>query len=157
MPKLCRKDFYVFLDVPERCQVFKIVGGGILGVLGQTKLAKSEAQVPKDLTLELYPAKRNTVFTLDRPLTEESIASTYNNFYEFGGTKTIHWLSRRLETRPWKVKIHGLVRKPKTYDIDSLIRSMPLEERLYRFRCVETWAMIALSGRIPSISSRTSS
>ncbi len=118
-----------------------IVGGGILGALGLPKIVKSKTRVPNDPTLELYPAKQNLAFMLDRPLTEESIANKYNNFYEFGGTKTIHWLSRRLEIRPWKVKIHGLVRKPRTYDIDTLIQSMPLEERLYRFRCVETWAM----------------
>ena len=118
-----------------------VVAGGILGAAGLSKLAESKAKDPKDMTLDLYPAKRNPAFTLDRPLTEESVAAKYNNFYEFGGTKTIHRLAQRLKTRPWEVKVHGLVRKPKTYDIDSLVRSMPLEERLLRFRCVEAWAM----------------
>lgn len=118
-----------------------VVAGGILGAAGLSKLAEAKAKDPKDMTLDLYPAKRNSAFTLDRPLTEESVAAKYNNFYEFGGTKTIHRLAQRLKTRPWEVKVHGLVRKPKTYDIDSLVRSMPLEERLLRFRCVEAWAM----------------
>lgn len=100
------------------------------------------AAVPqKDKTLDLYPAKRNADFKLDRPLTKEQVASTYNNFYEFGTTKGIYWLSKRLSLRPWQVKVSGLVNKPKTYDIDSLIRAMPLQERLLRFRCVEAWAM----------------
>lgn len=116
------------------------VAAGALGGIGALDLAEG-AEAPKDKTLSLYPAKRNPEFKLDRPLTEEQVAATYNNFYEFGGTKGIFWLSKRLKIRPWQVKVGGLVRKPKTYDIDDLIRSMPLEERLYRFRCVEAWAM----------------
>ena len=117
-----------------------IVAGGI----GGTVLAGAAENTPAesgDKTLDLYPAKRNVKFTLDRPLTEESVAATYNNFFEFGSTKTIHWLAQRLKTRPWQVRVEGLVRKPKVFDIDHLVRSMPLEERLYRFRCVEAWAM----------------
>lgn len=115
------------------------IAGGALAGMGIAEGAAKAA--PKDKTLDLYPAKRNPAFTLDRPLTPERIASTYNNFYEFGGTKAIYWASKRMETRPWKVEVKGLVRKPRTYDIDDLIRKMPLEERLLRFRCVEAWAM----------------
>ncbi len=112
------------------------------GAMGQMNLAEgAEKAAAKDMTLDLYPAKRNPAFTLDRPLTLEKVAATYNNFYEFGGTKAIYWASKRMETRPWKVEVKGLVNKPKTYDIDALIRSMPLEERILRFRCVEAWAM----------------
>ena len=112
------------------------------GAMGQMDMAEgAEKGAPKDKTLDLYPAKRNPAFTLDRPLTEERVAATYNNFYEFGGTKAIYWASKRMETRPWQVSVEGLVHKPKVYDIDDLIRSMPLEERLLRFRCVEAWAM----------------
>jgi sulfoxide reductase catalytic subunit YedY len=74
-------------------------------------------------------------------LTKEEVAAEYNNFYEFGSKKTIAWLAQRLKIRPWQVKVEGLVHKPTTFDIDALIRAMPLEERLYRFRCVEAWAM----------------
>ena len=117
-----------------------MIAAGALGGAGSLSGADA-AEAPADKTLGLYPAKRNPDFTLDRPLTEEQVAATYNNFYEFGSTKSIYWLSKRLALRPWQVKVEGLVRKPKTYDIDSLIRSMPLEERLMRFRCVEAWAM----------------
>jgi sulfoxide reductase catalytic subunit YedY len=117
--------------------------GGLLGlgVSGLSSLALAASETPQDTTLGLYPAKRNPAFTLDRPLTDAKVAAKYNNFYEFGPTKNIAWLAQRLTVRPWEVEVKGLVRHPKTYDIDALIRAMPLEERLYRFRCVEAWAM----------------
>jgi sulfoxide reductase catalytic subunit YedY len=118
-----------------------VLAGGIAGGIPLAGAAEKTADEPADRTLNLYPAKRNPKFTLDRPLTQESVAATYNNFYEFGGTKTIHFLAQRLKTRPWQVRVGGLVRKSKVYDIDDLIGAMPVEERLYRFRCVEAWAM----------------
>ncbi len=116
-----------------------LAAGGLAGNLGTAEAAAGEAS--KDRTLDLYPAKRNPDFELDRAVTEEKVAATFNNFYEFGGTKGIYWLAKRLKIRPWQVKVSGLVKKPKVYGIDEFIRSMPLEERLYRFRCVEAWAM----------------
>lgn len=116
-----------------------LAAGGIMG--GALLDEASSAEAPPDKTLDLYPAKRNPIFKLDRPLTEEKVSEKYNNFYEFGGTKAISWLAQRLQTRPWTVKVGGLVNKPREFDIDDLIRTMPLEERLYRFRCVEAWAM----------------
>jgi len=116
------------------------IAGGFAGGAGLAAAAGKKGE-PKDKTLDLYPAKRNPAFTLDRPLTDAETASKYNNFYEFGPTKGIHWLAQRLQIRPWEVKVGGLVRKPRTFGIDDLVRAMPLEERLYRFRCVEAWAM----------------
>jgi len=124
---------------------FLIGAGGVIagGIIGRSPLARATEKTPgvADPTLDLYPAGRNPHFTLDRPLTGESVAATYNNFYEFGGTKTVYTLAQRLRTRPWQVRVEGLVRKPRVFEIDDLIGSMPLEERLYRFRCVEAWAM----------------
>lgn len=119
-----------------------VAAGGALGLAALVRpgSAQGEEAAP-DKTLDLYPAKRNPTFTLDRPLTKEEVAAEYNNFYEFGSKKTISWLAQRLQIRPWQVKVDGLVHKPTTFDIDALIRAMPLEERLYRFRCVEAWAM----------------
>jgi len=79
--------------------------------------------------------------TLDRPLTDPLLAGQYNNFYEFGGTKSIWRAAQALPTEPWTIEVGGLVNNPKTYDLDDLKRSFPLEERLYRFRCVEAWSM----------------
>lgn len=121
--------------------VLGVLAGGIAGGSTLAGAAEKTSQGPRDPTLELYPARRNPDFTLDRPLTKESVAATYNNFYEFGPVKTIHFLAQRLKTRPWQVRVEGLVRNPRVFEIDDLIRSMPLEERLYRFRCVEAWAM----------------
>lgn len=118
-----------------------VLAGGIAGWTPLASAAEKTSEESSDPTIDLYPAKRNPRFTLDRPLTQESVAATFNNFYEFGPVKTIHWLAQRLKTRPWQVRVEGFVRKPKVFDIDDLIRSMPLEERLYRFRCVEAWAM----------------
>jgi methionine sulfoxide reductase catalytic subunit len=120
-----------------------VTGAAALGssLIGGAAQAQAQSQALASPIADLFPAKKNPAFTLDRPLTEESIASNYNNFYEFGATKKIASAAQALKTRPWTVKIDGLVEKPLELDIDSLIRSMPMEERLYRFRCVEAWAM----------------
>jgi len=94
-----------------------------------------------DPTAELYPAKRNDKYVLDRPVTDESINTTYNNFYEFGTSKSIMRSAQALKTRPWTIKIDGMVEKPMEVGIDDLIRKIPIEERLYRHRCVEAWGM----------------
>ena len=91
---------------------------------------------------ELYPARRSAQFSLDRPLTDEAYAASYNNFYEFSTFKSgVYKKSARLSTSPWQVEVAGLVKKPHIYDASELTRAMSLEERLYRFRCVEAWAM----------------
>ena len=96
---------------------------------------------PEDPTADLYPMKRNPAYTLDREITDEKWPLIYNNFYEFGSHKRVAKAAQKLKIRPWQVKIDGLVEKEMTLDFDDLIRKMPLEERLYRFRCVERWAM----------------
>ncbi len=117
-----------------------------MGLLGLGALAGCRAASPAD-TRGLkpegrYPARRNPKFTLDRPLTDEEIAASYNNFYEFSMEKDqVRRLVGRFKVYPWQVKVKGLVKKPRTFEIDELLRLMPLEERLYRFRCVEAWAM----------------
>ena len=94
-----------------------------------------------DPTAGLYPVPRNDGIALDRPLSPEDIATTYNNFYEFGSHKEISSLAQKLPLRPWTVTFDGLVEKEQVVDFDDLIRQMPLEERLYRHRCVERWAI----------------
>ena len=95
----------------------------------------------KPFQAQKVDAPRNMGFTLDRPLTEEVVAASYNNFYEFSFGKDKIWkLVERFETRPWEVEVSGLVENPRVYDLDDLMK-LPHEERLYRFRCVEAWAM----------------
>ncbi|MEL7060342.1 MAG: protein-methionine-sulfoxide reductase catalytic subunit MsrP [Acidobacteriota bacterium] len=92
---------------------------------------------------DLFPAPRSDAWSLgDRSLTPEQRAASYNNFYEFTLDKAKVWkLAQAYELKPWTVEVRGLVKKPKTFDLDALMKLAPLEERLYRFRCVERWAM----------------
>jgi sulfoxide reductase catalytic subunit YedY len=104
------------------------------------------ARIP-DPTADLYPAKRNEKYTLDRPITDEKINTHYNNFYEFNSSKDVAEQAQMLPLRPWTVTFDGMVQKAQTVGIDDLIRKMTLEERTYRHRCVEAWSMaIAWSG-----------
>jgi sulfoxide reductase catalytic subunit YedY len=89
----------------------------------------------------LYPARRNDRYKLDRPLTDAKYSTTYNNFYEFGTGKTIWQDAQALKVEPWTIKIDGMVEKPVTIGFGDLVKQMPLEERLYRHRCVEAWSM----------------
>ncbi len=69
--------------------------------------------------------------------------TTYNNFYEFGTDKySPARYTKSLVTRPWTVAVEGEIKRPKVYDIDGLIKISPLEERIYRLRCVEGWSMV---------------
>ncbi len=95
-----------------------------------------------ELEKSIYPAKRNPKYELDRPITVEKIAATYNNFYEFGSGKIdpVHY-AQKLNIRPWTIQVGGLVNKPTTFNINDLLKTMPIEERVLRLRCVEAWAM----------------
>lgn len=89
-----------------------------------------------------YPAKRNPSFNPGWRLTNERLAANYNNFYEFSLDKEeVAPLSQRLTLRPWPIEIGGLCDKPMTLDAEELAALFGLEERVYRFRCVEAWAM----------------
>ena len=103
--------------------------------------ARAAAEAEADPSAHLYPVERNPRYVLDRDITEEETAGTYNNFYEFGSHKQIWEAAQELRIRPWTVTIDGLVEKEMTLDIDDLLARMPLEERLYRHRCVEAWSM----------------
>ncbi len=126
----------------NRRELGKMIAAGsiLMAGAGLTRFAKAEARWV-DPTADLYPAERNTKFTIDRPLTEEEDALTYNNFYEFGTHKGIYKLAQKMELRPWQVKIDGMVEEERVVDFDTLIRAMPIEERVYRHRCVEAWSM----------------
>ncbi|HZW21884.1 protein-methionine-sulfoxide reductase catalytic subunit MsrP [Noviherbaspirillum sp.] len=111
--------------------VGSIAGGALLDAF---------AQAPGGQKLA---AKPNPGFVvMDKP-TSYKDATTYNNFYEFGTEKDDPARTAgSLRTRPWTIAIEGEVRKPLTLDIDSLLKLAPLEERVYRLRCVEGWSMV---------------
>lgn len=90
----------------------------------------------------VWAAKRNPDFTLDRPITPEWAATSFNNYYEFSTDKqAVRKLAENFKPRPWTLEIKGQCAKPRTWGIEELEREMPVEERLYRHRCVEAWAM----------------
>jgi sulfoxide reductase catalytic subunit YedY len=101
--------------------------------------------IPEDAPRAGYPAARNEAFTVpERPVTDRMLASSYNNFYEFkntGDLKEVWPLTGNYDPFPWDIEVAGLVEKPFTIGVDELMGEMELEERLYRFRCVEAWAM----------------
>ncbi len=96
-------------------------------------------------TADLYPARRNGKYRLDRPETDRILASTHNNFYEFigrpGNVNFIWDLVGPFQVRPWTITVSGEVENPGTWDVADLEREFGLEDRLYRHRCVERWSM----------------
>ncbi len=88
-------------------------------------------------------ATPNLAYKLDDPPTPIKDVTSYNNFYEFGVNKDDPArLGHSLKPRPWTVQVDGLVQKPKTFDIDDVLKMAPLEERVYALRCVEAWSMV---------------
>ena len=129
---------HVFRD--RRRLIQGLAAGPILLALGGVSGARP-GLAAADPSAALYPAPRNPRYELDRPLTLEEWATSYNNFYEFGSSKDVVRAAQRLPVRPWTVTIDGMVEQPMTLAIDDLIARLPLEERLYRHRCVEAWSM----------------
>jgi sulfoxide reductase catalytic subunit YedY len=122
-----------------------IAGAAALGLAGGAvtdALLATLAEAAKQPTGAPLKAPRNPAFVNPDTPTKFEEASTYNNFYEFGTDKSDPArLGHTLKTRPWTVKVEGLVHKPKTYDVEELLR-LPLEERVYSLRCVEAWSMV---------------
>ncbi len=103
------------------------------------------AQTAKPGKLAALPGARSAVpggITMDKA-TPYVDATTYNNFYEFGTDKGDPAKNAgTLKTKPWTVAVEGLVKKPKVYDLDELMKLSAMEERIYRLRCVECWSMV---------------
>lgn len=91
---------------------------------------------------DLYPAPEHPRFAeVGRELTDEAAAARYTNFYEFSELKWVWRWVGSFQPTSWTLTVGGLVAKPKIYDLDDLLRAFPLEQRVYRHRCVEAWAM----------------
>lgn len=116
-----------------------MASAGILAAAGATGLLSAEAF---GQTAGKLPAFKKSPFsTTEKANTFKDIAS-YNNYYEFGTDKSDPAeLAGKFKARPWTVKVSGEVRKPKTFGIEELLK-FPLEERIYRMRCVEAWSMV---------------
>jgi sulfoxide reductase catalytic subunit YedY len=93
-------------------------------------------------SLQPLPATKNPAYQVQEALTPYKHVTSYNNFYEFGTNKEDpERLQASLKTRPWTVQVDGQCAKPKTFGIEELLK-FPLEERVYRLRCVEAWSMV---------------
>jgi methionine sulfoxide reductase catalytic subunit len=115
-----------------------MAGASALGL--STAIATMCAGTAKAAPLQ---AGKSPLSTTEEPLTPLKDITSYNNYYEFGTDKgdpvrNAHTLT----SKPWRIKIDGLVAKPTDYDLDDLIKPTELEERVYRMRCVEGWSMV---------------
>jgi sulfoxide reductase catalytic subunit YedY len=115
------------------------VGAGVIAAARIPGLIHPTAAVHAADELQAAPSK----YTTSEPQTPFNKATTYNNFYEFGTDKSDPARNAHtLKTRPWTVQVTGLVKKPLTLDVDSIMKYRPIESRVYRHRCVEAWSMV---------------
>ena len=131
-----------YLEYLSRRRFLKAAAAAGAAALGADRLASFAS--PRDV---FAGTKLETVHspltTTGEQLTTFDDITHYNNFYEFGVDKGDPAKNAGgLPTRPWSVKVEGLVTKPLTFDIDDLLKLHPLEERVYRHRCVEAWSMV---------------
>src|ERR1035438_10545027 len=111
--------------------------------LGAERLAEIVSPSLGALAATKLETVKSPLTTTGEDLTSLKDLTTYNNFYEFGVDKGQPALNAgALPTRPWTVLVDGAVKKPNTFDIDALLKMRPLEDRVYRHRCVEGWSMV---------------
>jgi sulfoxide reductase catalytic subunit YedY len=108
--------------------------GAVAAMAAMPKMARAMAKL--NVTETAYKVT-------DRDTTPEAKAQSYNNFYEFGEDKSdpAH-NAHTLKTSPWAISVEGLVKKPKVIDLNNIAAYRPMEQRVYRFRCVEAWSMV---------------
>ena len=130
----------------QRRDLIKLLAGGAAGaVLAGWAARDAMAQTPRPGQLAALPGARSAVagaVTMEK-VTAYADATSYNNFYEFGTDKADparH--AHALQTSPWSVVVEGLVNKPGRYALEDLLKLSPMEERIYRLRCVEGWSMV---------------
>ena len=130
----------------QRRDLIKLLAGGAAGaVLAGWAARDAMAQTPRPGKLAALPGARSAVagaVTMEK-LTDYGDVTGYNNFYEFGTDKADparH--AHALQTSPWSVVVEGLVNKPGRYALEDLLKLSPMEERIYRLRCVEGWSMV---------------
>ena len=113
------------------------------GAAALTGVAAPWSRIAHGAALADLGAKRNPSYVvMDTPTPEKDVTS-YNNFYEFGTDKGDPFLyAKALKTEPWTIEVVGEVAAPRTFGIDELRKLAPLEERIYRMRCVEAWSMV---------------
>ncbi len=118
--------------------------GGSSGASGAAVKPSADASAKYDEIAKANgPIRRNQDFDPGWALSNEQKVLTYNNFYEFTTVKDqVHKKVAGFATSPWQVEVSGLVEKPLTLDVADILKQFPIEERVYKFRCVEAWGMI---------------
>jgi methionine sulfoxide reductase catalytic subunit len=112
-------------------------------VAGPAALLGCRSQADAAGAQPALPGVRKSKYTVDETPTKLEDITGYNNFYEFGTDKGDPAKNASsLRTRPWTVACEGEIKKPQVIDIDALLKRYPLEERVYRLRCVEAWSMV---------------
>jgi sulfoxide reductase catalytic subunit YedY len=86
-------------------------------------------------------AEPNPKYAAGRPVTEEKYSTTYNNYYEFSESKNLWRQAQAMKTSPWTIEFAGMVKQPRKVGLEDLLKQVSVEERIYRHRCVEAWAM----------------
>jgi methionine sulfoxide reductase catalytic subunit len=127
---------------PERLYLSRreLMVGAALAVIGLDAGRDASAAAPAGSPLKATP---NAAYRVADAPTKIEAATTYNNFYEFGPNKEDPArLAGSLKPRPWHVQVDGLCAKPRTFDIEEILKLAPLEERIYALRCVEAWSMV---------------
>jgi sulfoxide reductase catalytic subunit YedY len=140
-------------EIPERLATPEAVVAGrrgiIAGALAAGVVSPAAAQFnlfsakapPQMASRKPLEAARNAKYEAGRPVTGEQDVSTYNNYYEFGLSKSVYDQAKALVESPWNISVTGMVSKPRTIGFEDLMKQVKLEERVYRHRCVEAWAM----------------
>jgi sulfoxide reductase catalytic subunit YedY len=119
-----------------------IAAGGGRRISAAESEPKSNPGNPALPLARAFPAPRNPEFNPSWELTQERVAGRYNNFYEFTLGKDVYRYVDKFVTEPWPIQIGGLVERPMSVEAPELAGMFGLEERVYRLRCVEAWAMI---------------
>ena len=138
-PRILPSDITPQAVYEKRRQLIQAAAAGSFG-LALAPWFSREALAANTQTLAATP---NPLYLGKDDLTPMKDVTGYNNFYEFGTDKRAPAENAStLQTRPWTITVEGLVKKPMTFDIDALLKLAPMEQRVYRLRCVEGWSMV---------------
>ncbi|MCA8999811.1 MAG: protein-methionine-sulfoxide reductase catalytic subunit MsrP [Planctomycetaceae bacterium] len=149
LPESALTDESLFFDRTRRREFLKSIGltaglGAIspwLSGCGGPSIEELDKAGHVDKGADHYPAPLNESFEYGRPETTRKDAAEFTNFYEFSSRKSVYLNVDPFEPVPWSFSVEGLCNKPRTFDLDDVYDTFSLEERAYRHRCVETWAM----------------
>ncbi|MEW6322683.1 MAG: protein-methionine-sulfoxide reductase catalytic subunit MsrP [Acidobacteriota bacterium] len=137
------REFYL-----RRREFLRVAGStavavGAAGAFGGVLTGAGEALEAQNPAAEKLAVAKKSPFSTDEKLNSYRDVTTYNNFYEFGLDKGDPARNAHvLKTKPWSVVVEGQCAKPGTYHMEDILKWFPLEERIYRLRCVEAWSMV---------------